>query len=114
MSDDIPAQSQHSEESPVPPQDVKPEAETQQDTKPEEDLLSVKVTDNQTEVFFRVKRSTPVRRIIDGFCKRTGKDQKSLRFMFDGERINGDDTPQSLGMDDGDAIEALNQQTGGQ
>lgn len=101
------------ETSPAPA--VKPEAHKDA---PEEDPkdnepVGVRVTDNQTEVTFKVKRKTPLHRVMDSFCKRTGKDPNSLRFLFDGERVNKDDTPGSLGMEDGDKIEALNQQTGG-
>lgn len=77
------------------------------------DLLQVRVSDSNTEVYFRVKRDTPLRRVFEGFCKRTGKDIKSLRFLYEGERINEDDTPQSLDMENEDLIEALNQQVGG-
>ena len=84
---------------------VKPEAD--------DNLLQLRVTDNNTDVFFRVKRTTPLRRVIDGFCKRTGKDPSSMRFLYEGERISEDDTPESLGMENEDLIEALTQQVGG-
>lgn len=94
--------------------DVKPEPQSSANEDPaENETVSIKVTDNQTEVTFRVKRKTPLHRVMDSFCKRTGKDPKSLRFLFDGERLNREDTPGSLGMEDDDKIEALNQQTGG-
>lgn len=83
-----------------------------QDDKGEE-MLNLKVTDNQTDISFKVKMKTPLKRVIDAFCKRAGKDKNSLRFLFDGERIQEQDTPASMGMEDGDCIEALNQQTGG-
>lgn len=78
-----------------------------------EDHLTLKVTDNNTEVLFRVRKTTPLKRVIDGFCKRTGKDRQSLRFLADGDRVNDDDTPEKLGLEDNDVIEVLNQQVGG-
>lgn len=89
---------------------VKPE---QSEASRADDQLQIKVTDNTTEVFFRVKRQTPLRRVIDGFCRRTGKDPKSLRFLYEGDRIADNDTPESLGMEDEDEIQALTQQVGG-
>lgn len=83
-----------------------------QDTKGEE-MLNLKVTDNQTDISFKVKMKTPFKRIIEAFCKRTGKEKRSLRFVFEGEHINETDSPATLGMEDGDCIEALNQQSGG-
>ena len=37
----------------------------------------------------------------------------TVRFRFDGAAINDNDTPQALEMEDGDAIEVFQPQTGG-
>jgi small ubiquitin-related modifier len=37
----------------------------------------------------------------------------SMRFRFDGQPINETDTPAQLDMEDGDAIDVFQQQTGG-
>jgi len=37
----------------------------------------------------------------------------TLRFLFDGRRINDDDTPKSLEMEEDDVIEVYQEQTGG-
>ena len=34
-----------------------------------------------------------------------GDDDDSFRLFFDGQRLNGNDTPMSLGMVDGDALD---------
>ena len=39
--------------------------------------------------------------------------QSTVRFTFDGSRINDNDTPKSMDMEDGDTIEVFTQQTGG-
>lgn len=36
-----------------------------------------------------------------------------MRFLFDGDRIKGDATPEELGIENGDIIDAMVQQTGG-
>jgi len=36
-----------------------------------------------------------------------------MRFRFDGQPINETDTPSQLDMEDGDAIDVFQQQTGG-
>ena len=36
-----------------------------------------------------------------------GKDPSTVRFMYDGARVQPEDTPQTLGMDDGDAIDVV-------
>ena len=38
---------------------------------------------------------------------------QTIRFSFDGTRINESDTPKSLDMEDGDTIEVFQQQSGG-
>lgn len=39
-----------------------------------------------------------------------GKPFTSIRFVFDGQRINDEDTADSMGMEDGDEIDALPEQ----
>lgn len=68
--------------------------------KPEEaqatEHLNIKVTDNNNEVFFKIKRSTALKKLMDAFCERQGKAPNSVRFLFDGTRVNGTDTPDGV------------------
>jgi len=50
---------------------------------------------------------------MEAYCSRQGKSMQSIRFLFDGERINADQTPNDLGMDDEDTIEVALEQLGG-
>ncbi|KAK7731249.1 SUMO protein smt3 [Diaporthe eres] len=75
--------------------------------------LSIKVTDNNNELVFKIKKSTKLEKLIDSFCERHGKDPGSVRFLFEGDRIKKSDTPDSLEMEDGDTIEVFYEQTGG-
>jgi hypothetical protein len=75
--------------------------------------LNVKVTDSNNEVFFKIKRTTPLKKLMDAFCERQGKSPQSVRFLFDGTRVNSDDDPESLGMEDGDTLEVHQEQIGG-
>ncbi|KAG7893135.1 hypothetical protein KL936_001309 [Ogataea polymorpha] len=75
--------------------------------------INLKVSDGTSEVFFKIKRSTPLKRLMDAFCKRQGKDSSSLRFLFDGHRVNPEDTPEDLDMEESDVIEAHREQVGG-
>merc|ERR1719495_272448 len=47
------------------------------------------------------------------YCERAGLALQTIRFSFDGTRINESDTPKSLDMEDGDTIEVFQQQSGG-
>lgn len=46
------------------------------------------------------------------FCTRQGIHLASVRFLFDGNRINGRQTPQELEMEDGDTIDVMVEQRG--
>ena len=43
----------------------------------------------------------------------SGLNIRSLRYLFDGERINPLQTPKSIGIEDGNAVDAVMEQTGG-
>ena len=41
---------------------------------------------------------------MDAYCTRQGLSNNQCRFIFDGERIKDDDTPESLEMENGDEV----------
>nr|3UQA_A Chain A, Ubiquitin-like protein SMT3, Peptidyl-prolyl cis-trans isomerase [synthetic construct] len=86
--------------------EVKPEV------KPETHI-NLKVSDGSSEIFFKIKKTTPLRRLMEAFAKRQGKEMDSLRFLYDGIRIQADQTPEDLDMEDNDIIEAHREQIGG-
>ncbi|EEH17928.1 hypothetical protein PABG_00491 [Paracoccidioides brasiliensis Pb03] len=80
---------------------------------PPSEHLNIKVTDNNNEVFFKIKRSTQLKKLMEAFCQRQGKDMTQVRFLFDGTRVRQDDTPDTLDMADGDTLEVHQEQIGG-
>lgn len=99
------------------------------------DHLNVKVTDGNNEVFFKIKKTTQLKKLMDAFCDRSGKNSQSVRFLFDGQRVNPTDSPETvshsipitpllaitsdsafalqLEMVDGDTLEVHQEQIGG-
>jgi len=75
--------------------------------------LNIKVTDNNNEVFFKIKRTTQLKKLMDAFCERQGKAPNSVRFLFDGARVQPTDSPDTLDMQDGDTLEVHQEQIGG-
>ncbi|UPK98132.1 hypothetical protein LCI18_009067 [Fusarium solani-melongenae] len=75
--------------------------------------LNIKVTDNNNEVFFKIKRTTKLEKLMGAFCERQGKALSSVRFLFDGTRVQPTDTPDALEMQDGDTLEVHQEQVGG-
>ncbi|XP_078656286.1 small ubiquitin-related modifier 1-like isoform X1 [Branchiostoma floridae x Branchiostoma belcheri] len=74
--------------------------------------LKVMGQDN-SEIHFKVKMTTQMRKLKESYCQRQGVPINSLRFLFDGQRINDDQTPKELEMTDNDIIEVYQEQTGG-
>ncbi|CAG9833526.1 unnamed protein product [Diabrotica balteata] len=64
-------------------------------------------------VQFKIKKHTPLKKLMTAYCERAGISTQVVRFRFDGNPINDTDTPNSLEMDEGDTIEVYQQQTGG-
>ncbi|QIX02082.1 hypothetical protein AMS68_007599 [Peltaster fructicola] len=75
--------------------------------------LNIKVTDGNNEVFFKIKRTTQLKKLMDAFCERQGKSPSTVRFLFDGTRVNPTDSPDTLDMEDGDTLDVHQEQIGG-
>nr|CAG8470591.1 6486_t:CDS:2 [Entrophospora candida]CAG8644272.1 1828_t:CDS:2 [Entrophospora candida] len=43
--------------------------------------------ESNVETNFRVKRTTQLKKLIEAYCIRQGKEEMYLRFCYDGERI---------------------------
>ncbi|TFK51262.1 ubiquitin-like protein [Heliocybe sulcata] len=71
------------------------------------------VTSSGEEVFFKIKRNTKLSKLQAAYAAKVGKDVGSIRFLYDGQRINEDDTPASLEMEDSDTIDVMVEQVGG-
>ena len=63
---------------------------------PQTEHLNIKVTDNNNEVFFKIKRSTKLEKLMVAFCERQGKAMSSVRFLFEGQRVQPSDTPDTV------------------
>ena len=63
---------------------------------PTSEHLNIKVTDNNNEVFFKIKRSTKLEKLMTAFCERQGKSLSSVRFLFEGQRVQPQDTPDTV------------------
>ncbi|XP_054780801.1 uncharacterized protein LOC129288309 [Prosopis cineraria] len=74
--------------------------------------LKVKSQDGD-EVFFKIKKGTPLRKLINAYCDRTSQNPESVAFLFDGRRIRPEHTPRELEMEDGDEIDAMLHRTEG-
>lgn len=91
-------------------------SEDNKEIKPEgnSEHINLKVTGQDGNVVhFKIKKNTPLRKLMSAYCDRTGVKLGAMRFRFDGNPINETDTPSKLEMEDGDTIDVFQQQTGG-
>merc|ERR1712080_201965 len=80
----------------------------------ETEYIKLKVVgQDSNEIYFRVKQTTQMGKLKKSYSERVGVPQTSLRFLFDGRRINDDETPKALEMEQDDVIEVYQEQTGG-
>lgn len=75
--------------------------------------LNIKVTDGSSEVFFKINRKTQMSKLMKAFCGRQGKELETVRFLYDGTRVQPGDTPNDLDLQDGDYLEVHQEQIGG-
>ena len=100
-------------------EDIKPKAV---DSKPqmdatggEDENINLTVADQSggAPVQFRIKKSTPFRKLMDAYCKKLGLSKQAVRFTFDGRRLQEQDRPEACGVEDGDEIDVFQEQQGG-
>lgn len=47
-------------------------------------------------MFFRIKRSTQLRKLMSAYCDRQSVELNSIAFLFDGRRLRGEQTPDEV------------------
>ncbi|XP_016315759.1 small ubiquitin-related modifier 3-like isoform X1 [Sinocyclocheilus anshuiensis] len=90
------------------------EEKPKEGVKTENDHINLKVAGQDGSVVqFKIKRHTPLSKLMKAYCERQGLSIRQIRFRFDGQPINESDTPAQLEMEDEDTIDVFQQQTGG-
>ncbi|XP_059711963.1 small ubiquitin-related modifier 3-like [Haemorhous mexicanus] len=86
----------------------------QEGVKTENEHIDLKVAEQDgSVVHFRIKRHTPLSKLMKAYCCRQGLSMKHIIFLFDGQPIKEADTPAQLGMEHNDTIEMYQRQIGG-
>jgi small ubiquitin-related modifier len=76
--------------------------------------ITLKVKDQAgSETVFKIRASNKFLKVMKKFAEIRGVDAAHVRFMYDGVRIDPEDTPKMHEMHDGDQIDAFALQTGG-
>ncbi|KAH0500882.1 Small ubiquitin-related modifier 3 [Microtus ochrogaster] len=82
------------------------EEKPKEGVKTENDHINLKVAGQDGSVAqFKIKRHTPLSKLMKAYCERQGLSMRQIRFRFDGQPINETDTPAQLEMEDEDTID---------
>jgi len=78
--------------------------------------IEVTVRHQQKIVKFALRKTAPLEKVFVAFAKSMNVPRATFRFVFAGSRLRGEETPESLEMDDDDEpeIEAHLMQVGGE
>lgn len=64
---------------------------------PDQEQITLRVVaQDGTEIYFKIKQNTPLRKLMGAYCNKLGKDPNSVRFMFNGQRILDEQTPAAV------------------
>lgn len=47
-------------------------------------------------MFFRIKRSTQLKKLMNAYCDRQSVDMSAIAFLFDGRRLRPEQTPDEV------------------
>nr|XP_040148099.1 small ubiquitin-related modifier 3-like [Ictidomys tridecemlineatus] len=82
--------------------------------KTENDHINLKlVGQDGSMVQFKIKRHTPLSKLMKAYYERQGLSMRQIRFRFDGQPINETDTPAQLEMEVEDTIDVFQRRIGG-
>ncbi|KAI0072246.1 hypothetical protein K474DRAFT_416426 [Panus rudis PR-1116 ss-1] len=84
--------------------------EHQEDVKPK---LNLVINHEGQTCQVKVKSNTPFKKIFEAAEKRFGKEPGTLKFQYDGTRLQPNETPLDHEMQDEDVIDAHLEQLGG-
>ncbi|EGB03375.1 hypothetical protein AURANDRAFT_18161, partial [Aureococcus anophagefferens] len=59
---------------------------------------------------FKLMPTTPLVELFDTYARLKRANVTSLRFLFDGQRVRGDRTPEDIGMEDGGFLDCMREQ----
>ncbi|KAG5180824.1 ubiquitin-related domain-containing protein [Tribonema minus] len=94
-------------------EDSKPDVGAE-DKKPAGETITIRVRDQTgEETFFKVKKTTRMEKVFSTYAQRKGVQASALRFLLDGDRVDPNQTPGELDLEDQDMIDCMLEQQGG-
>ncbi|BBH06794.1 hypothetical protein Prudu_018537 [Prunus dulcis] len=89
------------------------------DEHPPRNLIRLSLVKEEDPIILKLQKQdehdiVPLKYLIRDYCERKHLVYEEMRFLFDGKRINGSETPEQLEMEDDDVIDVMSDQFGGQ
>ncbi|CAO2615836.1 Small ubiquitin-related modifier 1 [Lemmus lemmus] len=78
--------------------EAKPSTEDLGDKKEGEYIKLKVIGQDSSEIHFKVKMTTHLKKLKESYCQRQGVPMNSLRFLFEGQRIADNHTPKEVSM----------------
>ncbi|KAJ4723023.1 Small ubiquitin-related modifier [Melia azedarach] len=75
--------------------------------------LTVKSQQDQSKLFFRIRRDSELKRLLNAYCDKKFLPHGSCHFLINGDRFAHHKTPDELGLENGDEIDAFVPTDGG-
>ncbi|GAA5939912.1 hypothetical protein JCM3775_007147 [Rhodotorula graminis] len=75
--------------------------------------LTIQFGANEESLTIKVKGTVRFQKVYKAVADHRGRPVDSVRLTFDGKRIDVNDTPQGLGMEEEETIDMHTEQTGG-
>ena len=80
---------------------------TQKEDKNKQIHINV-TSQNYEDLIFKIKLNTKFKKLFDKYYQKFNiEDKDSVRFIYDGEPINEDQTPESINIGPGEVIECV-------
>ncbi|XP_054422987.1 small ubiquitin-related modifier 3-like [Pteronotus mesoamericanus] len=90
------------------------EEKPKEGVKTENNHINLKVMEQDGSVVqLKIKRQTPLGKLMKAFCEPQGLSMRQVRFRFYRQPINEADTPAQLGMGAEDTVDVFQQPAGG-
>ncbi|CAI9090882.1 OLC1v1025758C1 [Oldenlandia corymbosa var. corymbosa] len=68
---------------------------------------------NLKDVPMKIKRNIKLGKMMVAYCNHMGLQLDAVRFIFQGQRVREHQTPNDIGLQDGDVIDVWSEQFGG-
>ena len=88
------------------PPTKKPRSTTNTDTDTDRISLIV-IAQDGSETHFTIRKTTPLQKLMSAWCQRMDIDPDRVKFLHDGQRLIGFETPVKLDMKDGDIVDTM-------